>query len=241
MNKNLQNGFILGAALQGKTETVEPQGEIEITENGTYDVSAYATADVEVNPYPVNVTFMNGENEYAKVGVASSDVSINAPTTNPPIPEGKNVFRGWGIDESNVPETFPKSFNEDTVLNALFAKSFVDDLYEHYGLSKSQYPYVFFKGQNSSFCYIRFCTSYMNTNKKITTNTYDGKTCEVYQRGESVNWSNLYETYQWIISNMLSLRSAEARFDYGNGENAYIFGNVSSSNIDVGLSPYQEL
>lgn len=81
MNKNLQNGFILGAALQGKTVGFEPQGEIEITENGEYDVASYATASVDV-PNPSTGTLDITENgEYDVTNYAQVTVSIPQPET----------------------------------------------------------------------------------------------------------------------------------------------------------------
>lgn len=79
MNKNLQNGFILGATLQGKTEAFEPQGEINITANGEYDVTEYATAKVNIQ----------GKEFKASVGTLSECVAIFAftPTATVEITE----------------------------------------------------------------------------------------------------------------------------------------------------------
>lgn len=220
--------------------------EVAVTKNSMdiFDYMLGVEQGKRSTPQPsgtINITFMNGETEYAKIGVSSSDISINAPTTNPPVPEGKNVFKGWGIDGSNVPETFPKSFNEDTALNALFAKSYVDDLYLHFGLSKSQYPYVFFEGRNSGYCYVRFCSTYTNTNKKITTNAYNERYSDAFNSTATVDWTDLNTVYNWIVGHMTGTKSSSSKFDYGNDSNIYLFGNVSSAIIDVGASSYQEL
>lgn len=119
MNKNLQNGFILGAALQGKTEAFEPQGEIEIIENGEYNVAEYASANVNVASYPINVTFMNGDEEYAKVGI-DGEGKIAEPTV-PNIPEGYKTFDGWYNGTSKI--TFPYQPNADKTLSAVFASA----------------------------------------------------------------------------------------------------------------------
>lgn len=91
MDINLQNGFILGAALQGKTE--------------------------DSNPYSINVTFMNGENEYAKTGIGGEG-KIAEPT-EPPIPSGYIKFSGWFDGNDKI--TFPYKPSADKTLSARFS------------------------------------------------------------------------------------------------------------------------
>ena len=77
----------------------------------------------EATSYPINVTFMNGENVYEKTGVSSSNIKINKPDTDP---EGEGVFAGWVTDSSEALETFPKNISEDTVFNAYYTETRTD-------------------------------------------------------------------------------------------------------------------
>ena len=47
-NTDFQNGVVLGSVAGGNIQTSAPSGNIEITENGDFNISAYETATVNV-------------------------------------------------------------------------------------------------------------------------------------------------------------------------------------------------
>lgn len=192
--------------------------------------------------YPINVTFMDGENEYAKVGVSSSDVKVNAPDTTPPVPQGKAGFKGWGVGASTDVEVFPKSYSEDTILNAVFAASYVDDLYQFYNIDKNTFPYVFIQIRidiaGSKTTTIHFATTYTQYGTYIFLPSYEHKILDNGMGGVNLSADVDYMNLTDVINAIKTLAPSTTPFKFsssskkiGENTNVYAYGSVPATEI----------
>lgn len=110
------DGKITSVTLDGKTQSVS------YDENNVLMAIGETEVDIEgvpiANEFPVTVTFMNGTEEWAKVGV-NENGKVGKPV-DPPIPEGYAHFDGWY--DGTVKIDFPYNPQSNKILSPNFVK-----------------------------------------------------------------------------------------------------------------------
>ena len=116
------SAFISGGLAEEYTDPVEPSGSINISANGTYDVTEKASAVVNVTVKTVTYDVNGGTGEVAAAtAIAGNTINLN-DGTNITAPEGK-VFSGWATtnDAEEADVTSPYTVTADVTLYAVYA------------------------------------------------------------------------------------------------------------------------
>ena len=98
LDSTLATGFI-SAGLAEVHSPVIPAGTKSITANGTYNVSEYASATVDIDVLTVTYNANGGTGTVAAVNVAAGDSITLSDGTGLTAPEGKE-FAGWAKSAS---------------------------------------------------------------------------------------------------------------------------------------------
>lgn len=120
LDSTLATGFI-NAGLAEVHSPVIPNGTKSITANGSYNVSEYASATVDVDILTVTYNANGGTGTVAAVSVASGDPVTLSDGTGLTAPEGKE-FAGWAKTTSaqNPTVTSPYTPTESVTLYAVY-------------------------------------------------------------------------------------------------------------------------
>lgn len=113
--------FISGGLAEEYTDPVEPTGAIEISANGTYDVTEKASAVVNVSIATVTYNVNGGTGTVAAAtAIKGNSISLNDGTGITP-PDTK-VFKGWATtDSAEDPDvTSPYTVTGDVTLYAVY-------------------------------------------------------------------------------------------------------------------------
>lgn len=161
----------------------------------------------------VTVKFMDGEDLY-QLSSVKTGCGVYAPTINPTPPNGYS-FWGWFDGETHQPFGYdyktPIVYLEDKVLNARFLTDFTVPIYEHFNVSKAEYPYVvicLFSSSNIST--IRFVKEYK----------FQGSTLEQKTPAFSLRLTNQYK--------LSSITTIEKLIDYIETIENYTFQNTGA-------------
>lgn len=115
---NRTGGMVVGAHNIGGGGS--PSGTIEITENGTYDVSAFAEADVQT-PVPtgkINITENGADIDVSSYALADVDVPVGLKVNEKYIKNGNVLEEGSVTADGYVTANIPKDI--DTLGNSAF-------------------------------------------------------------------------------------------------------------------------
>lgn len=115
------SAFIAGGLAEEYTDPVEPSGSINITANGTYDVTSKASAVVNVSTATVTYDANGGEGTVASVvAIKGNEITLSDGTGLTP-PSGK-VFSGWATtsDAEEADVTSPYTVAADVTLYAVY-------------------------------------------------------------------------------------------------------------------------
>lgn len=108
------------------------------------------------------VTFTVDGEPYEVVSVKDGN-SVNEPTT----PEKEDLmFVGW-LGSENTLLSFPLTPTDNIELLAKFDDTLETQLYNFYGVSKADYPYVLIE-MTSSYMYLHFLSSYTESTNSIS-------------------------------------------------------------------------
>lgn len=113
--------FISGGLAVEYTDPVEPSGSLEITANGTYDVTTKASAVVNVSTATVTYDANGGTGTVAAaVAIKGNEITLS-DGTGLTAPEGK-VFAGWATtaDAEEADVTSPYTVTADVTLYAFY-------------------------------------------------------------------------------------------------------------------------
>lgn len=120
---------------------IKPYGELAVTENGTYDVTNYASVSVAVPESDdsggsvegiVYVTFMNGNTELCKTACMKGDSTVDpledgkiaAPTKEPTVSTVYTYAGGWSLtDGGEANAAALVDVTEDRTVYAVYAES----------------------------------------------------------------------------------------------------------------------
>lgn len=108
LDSTLATGFI-NAGLAEVHSPVVPSGTKSITANGTYNVSEYESATVDVDILTVTYNANGGTGTVAAVNVAAGDSITLSDGTGLTAPEGKE-FVGWAKTSSASTATVTSPF-----------------------------------------------------------------------------------------------------------------------------------
>ena len=118
VDSTLASGFISAGLAE---EYDGPTGSTTLTANGTYDVTEYASAVVDVDVFTVTYNANGGTGTVAPVTVAAGDSVTLSDGTGLTAPEGKE-FAGWAKSSSAQSATVesPYTPTESVTLYAVY-------------------------------------------------------------------------------------------------------------------------
>ena len=112
--------LISGGLAVAYTDPVTPSGSIDITENGTYDVTAKASAVVNCSVVTITYNANSGTGSVDPVTDVKGKTITLDNGAGLTAPEGKH-FAGWGVT-SDATETISEiKLAENTTLYAIYA------------------------------------------------------------------------------------------------------------------------
>lgn len=104
-------------------EVPQPTGSVNITENGTVDVSAYASAVVNIGTYTVTYNVGDGTGTISPVTVIAGNTVVLNDGTGVTPPQDK-TFVGWAEGASSTePLESPYKPTGDVTLHAIYEDS----------------------------------------------------------------------------------------------------------------------
>jgi hypothetical protein len=115
------SAYISGGLAVEHTDPVEPSGSINIGANGTYDVTAKASAVVNVTIATVTYNVNGGEGSVA-AATAIKGNTINLSDGTGITPPTDKVFKGWATtDSAETPDvSSPYTVTADVTLYAVY-------------------------------------------------------------------------------------------------------------------------
>lgn len=226
--------YMLGVE-QGKKSAPQPSGTIEITENGTYDVSTYEEADVNVESGKLDhtVTFTVDGNDYTKISVADG---VKVPEPVEPEVESGRLFKNWK-DGDDVVE-FPYTPQTDKTFIAYIIEDLVSVLYNHYSIDRTAYQYVFiWRDASANYTYIYFTNSYSSGSSiSVPGNRWEGFTQKFVD-----DPSNISSVVDLVTRNITVKKNSSGGVGgVGSDSSDYIYTNLPVSTFaGIPASVYQ--
>ena len=127
VSETLGNQLIADGLAEAYTQIV-PKGSLDISANGTYDVSTYASATVNVGTLTVTYDANGGTGTLdAQTVIAGNSINLS-DGTGLTAPEGKE-FAGWGLEATatEAEVTSPYTPTENVTLYAVWVDSAQSD------------------------------------------------------------------------------------------------------------------
>jgi hypothetical protein len=251
-NKDFQNGFIVAKTSGGATvidsKQEKQKKEIFIVEEGTIEVvpdDGKFLSELEVKTkisetfkeqnkdIVYTVKFIVDGKPYEILGVKNKQ-HINSPATAPE--DKKNLsFINW-IDEEGDEVSFPYFVEKDTILQARFKKSYAKMLYNHYQISKEDYPYIFIttpQVSNQDGGQLYFVNSYSIKNNMMTTGKRKHAALTYYKEER-----NMKSIVNYILANTPTLDEEYGQYEdpiYLGSRRIFTTVKKNKEEIDEGL------
>jgi hypothetical protein len=161
MSCTYEDGKLIGVTYDGKAVNLTYDGDVLVKVGKTaVDMANAQTSEIELLDHTVK--FMVDGEPYEVVSVKDGN-SVNEPTT----PEKEDLmFAGW-LDSENALTSFPLTPTDNIELLAKFDYTLETQLYNFYGVSKADYPYVLIE-MTSSYMYLHFLSSYTESTNSIS-------------------------------------------------------------------------
>lgn len=124
IDADVATSLISGGLAEVYTDPVEPSGSIDITANGTYDVTTKASAVVNVGIATVTYDVNGGTGEIVAATAIKGNTITLSDGTGITAPEGK-TFAGWATtNDAEEPDAVsPYKVTADITLYAVYVAS----------------------------------------------------------------------------------------------------------------------
>ena len=208
-------------------EDVMPSGEIEITENGEHDVTAYETATVNVSGgggiSGGHIVTFKVENDDYYIASCEAGNKISSPPAPTPATD---IFNGWETEENEL-IAFPYEPEDDITLNAIIKE------------------YNFLAQPNQNICTLNgntfvwagsdevaICSYCKNKKSYSNAKTYAfaiHKTAGGTVRGSDTVQSFTYNNETWYVT----YSSVSSNYTDTSGLNRFVPDNFTANNFDV--------